>query len=115
MYARMNKLEISDKDKNVLGFVVAKGLLRGDFSADYTEAFTVNDFLSTAEQVEPRVLAVLPAALIHFPEAFLDRDSLPELLNLIIKAILRDNEDGPDLFHVPFSELKRWANLTLKD
>ncbi len=101
--------------KKVLGFLVAKGLLVGDFPANGSVKLTVKDFLRTAEDVEPRVLAVLPAALIHFPKAFSDRNRLPKELSLVIDAIIRDADRGPNLFHVPFTELKRWANSTLKD
>jgi hypothetical protein len=61
------------------------------------------------------VLAVLPAALIHFPRAFLDRETLPQQIKIIIQAIADDLDDGPDLFHVSYGELKRWANSKLKD
>ena len=101
--------------KKVLGFLVAKGLLIGDFPANGSVKLTVKDFLHTAEEVEPRVLAVLPAALIHFPKAFSDRNRLPRELDSIIEAILSDADKGPNLFHVSFTELKRWANSTLKD
>jgi DNA-binding PadR family transcriptional regulator len=103
--------------RNVLVFLTSKGLLRGREEVRGRRAvkLTVKDFLHTAETVEPRVLAVLPAALIHFPRAFLDRETLPQQIKIIIQAIADDLDDGPDLFHVSYGELKRWANSKLKD
>ena len=107
--------KLTFQTKNVLGFLVAKGLLRSNFPPNGAAKVTVNDFLRAAEELEPRVLAVLPAAIIHFPKAFTDRANFPAPLPQIIENILKGEREGPDLFHVPFQELKRWANAKLAD
>lgn len=76
---------------------------------------TIGDCLLVAEEVEPRILAVLPAALIHFPRSFLDYHEMPKVLRAIIDAILAGKEDGPGLGMIEFVELRRWAYASLKD
>jgi hypothetical protein len=107
--------KISFATRKVLGFLVAKGLLRSNFPPNGTAKLTIKDFLKAAEEIEPRVLAVLPAAIIHFPKAFTDAPNFPEPITKIIDAIVKGEKSGPNLFHVQFEELKRWANAKLID
>lgn len=112
----MNLQIIFPAARKVLGFLIAKGLLFSPHIAPNASVkLTVDDFILTAEQVEPRVLAVLPAAIIHFPKTFLDRDNFPQKILDILEAIRADRENGPSLAHVPYEELKRWANAKLSD
>lgn len=102
--------------RKVLGFLVAKGLLRSpNFEPCGSAKLTVTDFILTAQEIEPRVLAVLPAALIHFPATFLDRFKLPTQLQEILNRIAKDMMEGPEFYGVSFNEMKRWANANLKD
>ena len=104
------------KAKKVLGFLVAKGLLISqDFPPCGTAKLTVDDFVETANNIEPRVLAVLPAAIIHFPKSFLDHLQLPQEVQAVVDAILAGHKTGPDLLGVPYAEMNRWANAKLKD
>jgi hypothetical protein len=102
--------------KKVLGFLVAKGLLISpQFPPCGTAKLTVDDFVKTANDIEPRVLAVLPAAIIHFPKSFLDRRHLPPEVQAVVDAILAGNSSGPELLGVPYEEMNRWAHAKLKD
>jgi hypothetical protein len=107
---------LSYKAKKVLGFLVAKGLLISpNFTPCGTAKLTVDDFVETANEVEPRVLAVLPAAIIHFPRSFLDYRRLPKEVKDVIDAILAGNKTGPELLGIPYDEMNRWAHAKLKD
>lgn len=107
---------ISYKAKQVLGFLVAKGLLiSSQFPPCGAAKLTVDDFVETANDVEPRVLAVLPAAIIHFPKSFLDYGRLPSEVKDVIDSILAGSETGPELLGVPYEEMNRWAHAKLKD
>ena len=102
--------------RKVLGFFVAKGLLiLPDVAPGGTVKLNISDVLWVAENIEPRVLSVLPAAIIHFPRSFLDPEKIPHKLKAVIAAIKSGAEDGPDLPGFPFTEFRRWAYFTLKD
>lgn len=107
---------LNDTARKVLGFFVAKGLLIApDIKAAGSVKLSVEDILWVAENVEPRVLSVLPAAVIHFPATFLDLEALPKKLKDIIEAIKEGKARGPSLPGFPYAEFRRWAYFTLKD
>lgn len=108
---------LSYRAKKVLGFLVAKGLLRSPLLLPKmgNVKLTVEDFLYTASEVEPRVMAVLPAAILHFPKTFLDRDRLPTKLVEILQNIRTGKTEGPSLADVPYEELRRWALARVSD
>lgn len=107
---------LSYKAKKVLGFLVAKGLLISpQFPPCGAVKLTVDDFIATANEIEPRVLAVLPAAIIHFPKSFLDYGRLPREVKDVIDSILAGSKTGPELLGVPYEEMNRWAHAKLKD
>lgn len=108
---------LSYRAKKVLGFLVAKGLLHSPFALSKmgNVKLTVEDFLYTASEIEPRVMAVLPAAILHFPKTFLDRDRFPEKLVEILQNIKAGKTEGPSLADVPYEELRRWALARVSD
>ena len=61
--------------------------------------------------VEPRVLEVLPAALIHYPSAFTNAGKLPEKLKEVIEKILANSEEGPSYGDILYRNMKRWADF----
>lgn len=104
------------REKRVIGFFVAKGLL---ISSAYEPAgsakLKASDILYVAAHVEPRILEVLPAALIHFPKSFLDKERLPKAVHDVVAAIKAGNETGRDLAGIKYKDMARWANLKLED
>ncbi len=100
----------------VLGFLIAKGFLvgkdiplRGDVKLD------IEDVLWVGAKVEPRVLEVLPAALIHFPKTFMRKAHMPDDLAEVIKAIRAQKTQGPTFRGMRFRTMSKWANRSTAD
>jgi hypothetical protein len=105
-----------DKTNRILGFLVAKGLLIAPGVKPYpTVKLTIPDVLEAAELDEPRILEVLPAALLSFPKSFLHFEALPEELQVIIQHIKAGKLVGPDYRGIRYKDMKRWANMKLPD
>ena len=76
------------KAQKVLGFLQAKGLLLvQNMKPRHFEKIPVLDALWVAEHIEPRVLEVLPAALLHYPRTFLFPEQLTDELKKSIKKM----------------------------
>lgn len=75
----------------------------------------VADVLWVADQIEPRVLEVLPAALIHFPKTFIRVENLPEELKQIVRAMKKGESSSSNFDGIAYKEMKRWADLQLVD
>ena len=96
------KLKERQRDSRFLktmGFLVAKNLLktnREDIQPRARVKLAIKDVLWAGNNVEPRILEVLPAALIHFPKTFKGLDQLPKELSSIVEQIRRQQTDGPD-------------------
>lgn len=101
----------------VLGFFIAKKYLLGThrFSAFKNVKLSIEDVLWVAQNFEPRVLEVFPAAFLHFPRTFIFSDHMPDQLKLIISKIKRNDPDGPDFKGIRYHNMKRWADLPLSD
>ncbi len=112
----LNK-NLDARAKNTLGFLVNKGLLwTNQPIKPYLGKINIQDVLWTAENVEPRVYEVLPAAMIHFPKTFIGLKNLPNELNTIVKCI--KNGKTPEKIEwkgIKFKNMVRWANKPLKD
>ena len=75
----------------------------------------IQDALWAGKNVEPRILEVLPAALLHYRKNFLNVKPLPKELEEVLTAIRKDVTHGPDFEDTPFDKMKHWANTQLKD
>lgn len=93
-----------------LGFLVS-----GDRKQKAPAKMRLDDIRWAGEQVEPRFLAVLPAAILAYPERFSGRvEEWPELSDVLLR-LQRGERSGPSLGPIPFAELQRWAKLPLRD
>lgn len=102
--------------QRVIGFLAAKKLLITDqFNLWPNTKIRVEDALWVAKHVEPRVLEVLPAALIRFPRTFFGKDKTPRPLKAVVAAIARNEPDHPDYEGISYQAMKRWANRELPD
>lgn len=100
-----------------MGFLVAKGFLRTNLSIPKLPNKRVNlaDAIWAGKNVEPRILEVLPAAVLRLPRHFsLDREKFPELF-LAVEALRKKQEEGPSVWGIPYDKYKIWVNLTLLD
>lgn len=65
--------------------------------------------------MEPRILEVLPAAVLHLRAHFdFDAERFPELA-VVLDALKKCAPEGPDLFGVPYAKMRVWANFPLPD
>jgi len=100
-----------------MGFLVAKGFLYTNFTVPRlpNKKLFLEDALWAGKNVEPRILEVLPAAVLrlgahfHFdPEEHLD-------LMLVVEALKKRKANGPEFHGMPYDKMKAWAELELKD
>ncbi|HLG19014.1 MAG TPA: hypothetical protein VI895_04250 [Bdellovibrionota bacterium] len=104
------------RTKRVLGFLAAKGLLIVPWvKARPTGKLRVPDVLWVAKNVEPRVLEVLPAALLHFPAAFLQKDRLPKDVRAVLAQIKKGEKADRMVRGIPFKNFQRWTERILPD
>lgn len=104
------------RTQRVLGFFMAKGLLVGQDVPHQGDAkLYLNDVFWVGNRVEPRVLEVLPAAIIHFPRTFIGKANAPNDLTDVIQAIKAGDEQGPDFRGMRYRAMRKWANRATKD
>jgi hypothetical protein len=100
-----------------LGFLVAKGLLKTNVPVRLrpNKRLRVDDAVWAGQHVEPRILEVLPAAILRLGRHFdLDPERHKELAEAV--ASLRAGEtQGKEFRGVPYAKLKHWVDLPLPD
>jgi hypothetical protein len=101
----------------VLGFLAAKGLLttNQDVRARARRRIQIEDAIWAGKNVEPRILEVLPAAVMRFPKNFEYTRNVPRELAGIVDLLKARREEGPDFLGIPFAKLRVWADLRLAD
>ncbi len=103
-------------EKRVLGFLTAKGfLIAPHITPTGSVKLRLSDVLSVGLNSEPRVIEVLPAAILHFPKSFLGLDEMPDKLRTTLECIRAGMTAGPSLAGIPYKEMLRWANEPLPD
>ena len=104
------------RSTTVLGLLKAKGLLLIDYIKPLPSVkVNIKDAIWVGVNVEPRVLEVLPAAILHSPACFYGLELAPKELREVLACLKAGKTEGPDLDWVKYSELKRWADLKPKD
>jgi len=102
---------------NTMGFLVAKGLLQTNYAVPNlpNRHLHIEDAIWAGVNVEPRILEVLPTAVLRLGRHFdLDPVKHPELYRVVLQLRQR-LDDGDSFFDIPFKKLKVWADLPLKD
>ncbi|MBX7137389.1 MAG: hypothetical protein K1X83_05345 [Oligoflexia bacterium] len=100
----------------VLGFLKAKGLLLVDWiPARPSIKFNVVDALWVGENVEPRVLELLPAVVIHFPKTAINVNKLPKQLTEIVDQLKLQAPTGPSYQGFTYEMFKMWTEFKPKD
>ncbi len=108
--AKLKKQRNNPRFLGVMGFLVHKGLLRTNKTIVYTDELNIKDALWAAK-VEPRILEVLPAAILHFPKSLKHQEVIPKSLKKVIEQI----QQGIDLLDPKYCTMRRWANIELTD
>lgn len=116
MNKEFKKLFDDRRTQKVLGFLIAKGLLLGRHIPNCPNVkIPIEEALWVGNTVEPRVIEVLPAALLHFPKTFIGITKIPQLLKEIIAHIKKHKTEGPNYNGILYRDMKTWAERILPD
>ncbi len=99
-----------------MGFLIAKGFLRTNLEIRPApnKHLRIEDVLWAGQTLEPRILEVLPAAVLRFGKHFdLNPEKHLELARVIEQ--LKKGEEGEPFFGVPFTKIKTWVSFDLPD
>ena len=115
--------KINERNRKDLRFLKAMNLLKAKGLLDTNLPIKevtgmkcdLQDVIWAGKNVEPRILEVLPAAILHYRSNFLGLNEIPENLNEVLKAIRFDKNEGPMFEGIPFEKMKTWANFNLRD
>ncbi|MFH1263302.1 MAG: hypothetical protein V1495_07680 [Pseudomonadota bacterium] len=95
---------------------MAKGFLHTNRDiSKFTGKIRIRDLLWTAENIEPRVLEVFPAALIHFPRAFVGYADIPAPLEKLIREIRKGKTPVAEFQGIAVRDMLRWLQLQPAD
>ena len=101
-----------------MAFLVKKGFLKTNinFEKHYLARVRIKDMIWAGQNVEPRILEVLPAAILRLPKAFVTED-MKKLFNLdqVVSDLRHQKENGPDFLNMPYKKMKMWMNISLND
>ncbi len=102
---------------DAMGFLVAKGFLRTNLNIPLlpNKRLQLNDVIWAGINVEPRILEVLPAAVLRLGKHF---DLNPQMHPSLARSVdqLRKREQNGDAFYgMPYEKLKVWADIPLQD
>ena len=112
--------EINRRDPRyteTMGFLVAKGFLKTNQELPLlpNKRILIADAVWAGTNVEPRILEVLPAAILRLPRHFdLDPVKHDELF-ATVERLKKQEPKGALLWGIPYEKLKTWAYLPLKD
>lgn len=102
---------------DTMGFLAAKGLLEANYALPRqpNRRLLLNDAIWAGQMVEPRILEVLPAAVLRLGAHFdFQAENQPELA-AVLEALKKREPEGPDFFGMPYAKLKVWADFPLPD
>lgn len=85
-----------------------------EVSPSPTIKIDVNQALEIGHEVEPRVIEVLPAAVISFRHSFMHLERAPAAFQKVVEA-LRLGKEGPSFAGIPFRKFVDAANRPLPD
>ncbi len=102
---------------DTLGFLVAKGFLKTNIPVRRlpNKRLRIDDAIWAGMNAEPRILEVLPAAVLRLGGHFdLDSEKHPELARTV-ERLRRGEEHGDPFFGIPFEKLGVWVKFALRD
>jgi len=102
---------------DAMGFLAAKGFLDANYvlARQPNRRLLLEEVLWAGQEVEPRILEVLPAAVLRLGAHFdFDAKRFPELAP-VLNALRKREREGPDFLGVPYAKLRVWADFPLPD
>ncbi len=102
---------------NTMGLLVAKGFLRTNqqMTLKPNQRIRIEDAIWAGQNVEPRILEVLPAVVLRLPRHFDFDPKRHAELAPILKELKSGADQGPPFQGIPFEKLKIWVDLPLRD
>lgn len=104
--------------KKAMAFLVKKGFLKTNMNFEnyYQAKIKIKELIWAGQNVEPRILEVLPAAAARLPKAFIfDTTKDTQRLQKVVLDLKENKETGTDFLKTPYEKLKVWMNLPLND
>lgn len=102
---------------NTMGLLVAKGLLRTNFDVPLlpNKRLDIEDVLWAGRNVEPRILEVLPGAVVRLGAHFrVDPIKHRDLIE-VTDQLRRRQTEGKAFEGIPYERLRVWAEFDLRD
>ncbi len=102
---------------DTMGFLVAKGFLQTNFDVLWApnKRVQIDDAIWAGKNVEPRILEVLPAAVLRLGRHFdLDPERHGDLARVVAR-LRRGEEQGDAFYGMPYDKMKQWVELPLRD
>jgi len=102
---------------NAMAFLVAKGFLKTNLEIPSLPnlKLSVDDMIWAGENGEPRILEVLPAAVLRLSKHFdLDPQKHPQLAT-IVDQLRRRELEGLSFHGIEYQKLRVWAEFSLRD
>lgn len=101
---------------DTMGFLVAKGFLRTNMDIPLmpNKRLRVADAIWAGQMVEPRILEVLPAAVLRLRRHF-DLDPKHQELITVMNQLKNREEKGKPFMGIPYEKIRMWAELPLRD
>jgi hypothetical protein len=111
------KLRRDPRFLETMGFLVAKGFLKTNYEVPLlpNKRLRINDVVWAGQNVEPRILEVLPAAVLRLEKHFdLNPTRHKELFHTVTQLRRREIE-GKGFCNIAYEKIRIWADLPLKD
>lgn len=113
---KLEELREDGRVRDVLGFLHLKNLLVSTVKYEFNgKKISIIDALFVGEHFEPRVLEVLPAAILKFPSAWKNLNRMPEDLVDLLKAICSGEEARGDFRGIAYKNILKWCHANSCD
>jgi len=102
---------------DTMGLLVAKGFLATNYDILPKPNIRINidDAIWAGKNFEPRILEVLPAAVVRLKRHFLIVENEHEDLLDLVGQLKKREKRGNDFFGIEYRKLRRWAEAPLLD
>jgi hypothetical protein len=103
--------------RETMGFLTAKGFLKANFNFPLlpNKRLHIEDAIWAGKNVEPRILEVLPAAVLRLGKHF-DLDPIRDKeLAQIVEQLRKREKTGKAFCEIPYDKIKIWADFPLRD
>lgn len=104
--------------KKAMAFLVRKGLLKSNKNFDklFFSKNKIADFIWAGQNVEPRILEVLPSAVARLPKSFIySKSPFEDELKEVVHALKMNSNEEPSFLKISYDKIKFWMNFPILD